>query len=145
VTVDQNPLDSGGNQGVFEPHTLLATLTGLDDQDDQEPDRPDASQLDLLDVLPHLTVNLHRVPEELLDRLFDLTQLTIQVHYASNEATMKVTLPADDTPPPRRRDRPHHGGTDAHTCASLRQNRRSKTVCILYVPPVRLERTLDGF
>jgi site-specific DNA recombinase len=65
-----------------ERQTLLATITGLDDRDVEEPDRPDASQLD---VLPHLTVNLHRVPEDLLDRLFDLTQLTIQVHYASNE------------------------------------------------------------
>ena len=46
--------------------------------------------------MPHLTVNLHRAPAELLDRLFDLTPLTAQVHYTTNEATLKVTLPADD-------------------------------------------------
>ncbi|MDQ3785674.1 MAG: hypothetical protein M3422_00325 [Actinomycetota bacterium] len=28
--------------------------------------------------------------------MFELTQLVVHVHYATNEATLKVTLPADD-------------------------------------------------
>ena len=79
-----------------ERQTLLATIAGLDRQEEKEPDRPSADQLDLFDAVPHLAINLHRAPEELLDRLFDLTQLTVQVHYAASEATLKVTLPADD-------------------------------------------------
>lgn len=79
-----------------ERQTLLDIVAGLDRQETQEPDRPSADQLDLLDALPHLAINLHRAPRELLDRVFDLMQLTVQVHYATNEATLKVTLPADD-------------------------------------------------
>jgi hypothetical protein len=79
-----------------ERQTLLATIAGLDRQDEKVPDRPSADQLDLFDAVPHLAINLHRAPDELLDRLFNLTQLTVQVHYAINEATLTVTLPADD-------------------------------------------------
>jgi len=75
---------------------LVATLDGLDEVERGQPDRPHASQADLLDALPHLALNLHRAPAELLDRLFDLTQLTVQVHYATDEATLKVVLPADN-------------------------------------------------
>jgi hypothetical protein len=45
---------------------------------------------------PNHWFDLHRALDELLDRLFDLTQLTVQVYYATDEATLKVTLPADD-------------------------------------------------
>ncbi len=75
---------------------LVGTLDGLDEIERDQPDRPHASQADLLDALPHLALNLHRAPAELLDRLFDLTQLTIQVHYAADEATLKVVLPAEN-------------------------------------------------
>lgn len=84
------------NELETERQTLLVTIAELDRQQAQEPDHPTADQLGLLDALPHLTVNLHRAPDELLDHLFDLTQLTVQVHYATNDATLKVTLPADD-------------------------------------------------
>jgi hypothetical protein len=84
------------NDLATERQTLLATIAELDSQDADEPDRPSTDQLGLLDALPHLAVNLDRAPAELLDRLFELTQLTVQVHYATDEATSKVTLPADD-------------------------------------------------
>ncbi|QFU91665.1 hypothetical protein YIM_32520 [Amycolatopsis sp. YIM 10] len=45
--------------------------------------------------MPHLAINLDRAPSELLDRLFDLTQLTIRVHYATDEATLQVTSPGE--------------------------------------------------
>lgn len=122
---------------------MLATIAGLGRQDIQEPNRPNADQLDLLDALPPLALNLDRAPDELLDHLFDLTQLTVQVHHASNEATLKATLPADDVfdvveighsteePMP----------IQAADCGKS----AGQSLCILYVPPVRLERTLDGF
>lgn len=79
-----------------ERQTLLAATAGLDQQEAQEPDRSGADQIDLLEAFPHLAINLHRVPDELLGRLFDLTQLTVRVHYDTDEATVKVILPADD-------------------------------------------------
>jgi site-specific DNA recombinase len=78
-----------------ERHAVLATLAGLDEHERLQPDRPNASQIEILDALPHLAVNLHRAPVELLSRLFDLTQLTIQIHYRTNQATLKAVLPAD--------------------------------------------------
>lgn len=84
------------NDLANERQALLATIADLDREDAGEPERPNADQFGLLDALPHLAVNLCRAPAELVDRLFELTQLTVQVHYASDEATLKVTLPADD-------------------------------------------------
>jgi hypothetical protein len=78
-----------------ERQTILAAIAELDLKDEREPARPSMDALDLFDVLPHLAVKLDQAPEELLSRLFDLTQLTIQVHYRTGEATLKVTLPRD--------------------------------------------------
>lgn len=76
--------------------TQLALVADLDKADAGNAARPSAEQVNLLDALPHLAVNLHRAPSDILDRLFDLTQLTVRVHYATNEATVKVTLPAGE-------------------------------------------------
>lgn len=78
-----------------ERQTQLAALNDMDQLDEQEPDSPTADQIDILDALPQLAINLHRAPIELLDRLFDLIQLTITIHYQSDEATIRVVLPAD--------------------------------------------------
>jgi site-specific DNA recombinase len=83
------------NELQAERESLLATVAELDLQLAAEPDRPSADQVDLLEALPYLAVNMNRAPEELLGRLFDLTQLTIRVHYATNEATLSITLPSD--------------------------------------------------
>jgi Uncharacterized conserved protein len=64
----------------------------------RSPTGPARTQIGVLDAFPHLAVNLHRASAELLDRLFDLTQLTARIHYQRNQATLKVVLPADDTP-----------------------------------------------
>lgn len=69
----------------------------------------------LLDALPYLKANLRHAPADLLHRLLDLTQFTIRVHYKDDQATIVATMP------------------------------RSDSVCILRVPPVRFELTLDGF
>ncbi|MFD9734641.1 recombinase family protein [Umezawaea sp. NPDC059074] len=81
-----------------ERQALLTAVTELDREREQLPDIPGPEQIDILDALPHLAVNLHRAPTELLSRLFDLTQLSIQVHYRTNEATLRVILPAAHTP-----------------------------------------------
>ncbi|MFI9386763.1 hypothetical protein [Kutzneria sp. NPDC052558] len=91
-----NGLRQRYNDLDVERRSLLTSIAALDRQDAADPDQPNANQVHLLDVLPHLTVNLHRAPDELLNRLFDLTQLTVRVHYATNEATLSVTLPAEN-------------------------------------------------
>ncbi|MCW2875282.1 MAG: Site-specific recombinase, partial [Streptomyces oryziradicis] len=39
--------------------------------------------------------NLACAPEQLLGKLFEITQLTVQLHANSDDATLTVTLPAD--------------------------------------------------
>lgn len=77
-----------------ERQAALGAINQLDQQ--QEPTQPSLDQLDLIDALPYLAINLDQAPGPLLERLFDLTQLTVRIHYATNEATLKVTLPADE-------------------------------------------------
>lgn len=79
-----------------ERRTLLATLNALEKARQQQPQHPGIDSVELIEALPHLKVNLHRAPAELLDRLFTLTQLSITVHYKTNEATLKLVLPGDD-------------------------------------------------
>lgn len=74
---------------------VLATIAELDEKEAQEPAKPSRDSVGLLEALPRLKANLRRAPEGLLTRLFDLTQLTIQVHYKTGEATLKVTLPEE--------------------------------------------------
>jgi site-specific DNA recombinase len=88
-------LRSRYNELDAERQAVLASIAELDLQNSQEPERPSIEAIDLFDALPHLAVNLHKAPVELLNKLFDLTQLTIQVHYRTGEATLKVTLPDD--------------------------------------------------
>ncbi|MCG8918773.1 hypothetical protein L6E12_23615 [Actinokineospora sp. PR83] len=61
-------------------------------------DHPTTEQASLLDALPHLATNLRHAPPELLQRLLDLTQLTVQVHYRDNQATITAVLPSDIAP-----------------------------------------------
>jgi hypothetical protein len=48
--------------------------------------------------LPYLRLKLAQAPEPLLRALFEATRLTIDLHEHSNDATITVTLPADDLP-----------------------------------------------
>ena len=61
-----------------------------------EPRRVAPADLDLLDALPHLAVNLGRVPGELRERLFELTKLSVAVHYETQEAMLTIALPRDE-------------------------------------------------
>ena len=62
------------------------------------PTRPDPGDVTLLDQLPYLRLNLAQAPEPLLRALFEATRLTIDLHEHSDDATITVTLPADDLP-----------------------------------------------
>ena len=48
--------------------------------------------------LPYLRLNLAQAPEPLLRALFEATRLTIDLHEHSDDATITVTLPADELP-----------------------------------------------
>lgn len=76
-------------------HTLLATIEDLDTIDANAPQRATTAHADLLDALPRLAVDLQNAHAGLVGRLFDLTQLTIRVHYETNEVTLQAVLPAD--------------------------------------------------
>jgi hypothetical protein len=48
-----------------------------------------------LDALPYLTANLRDAPQPLLARLYEATQLRIDLHPDTREATIMIKLPAD--------------------------------------------------
>lgn len=81
-----------------ERQTVIAELEALELQEAAAPVRPAPEQVDIMDALPFLAVNLHRAPDDLLDRLFDMTQLTVRVHYRTNEATLTAVLPTERMP-----------------------------------------------
>ncbi|WP_265934325.1 recombinase family protein [Actinacidiphila acididurans] len=76
----------------------LEAIAGLDAADAEEPARPSADAVGLLDALPYVAMNLTDAPEPLLQRLFELTQLTVRLHADSDDLTLTITLPADYLP-----------------------------------------------
>ena len=76
----------------------LATVAELDAANEAEPATPSTDDAALLEHLPHLALNLAHAPEQLLRRLFEITQLTVTLHGDSDEATITIKLPADDLP-----------------------------------------------
>jgi site-specific DNA recombinase len=91
-------LRSGYNDLNAEKTAMLAAVADLDAADAAEPTRPDPGDATLLDQLPYLRLNLTKAPEPLLRALFEATRLTIDLHEHSDDATITVTLPADDLP-----------------------------------------------
>ncbi|MFF4502998.1 recombinase family protein [Streptomyces sp. NPDC001401] len=81
-----------------ERQTTLAAVSALDAADTAEPARPTADTVDLLNALPYLEMNLALAPEPLLRQLFELTQLTIELHDDSDHITLTIRLPADYVP-----------------------------------------------
>jgi site-specific DNA recombinase len=79
-----------------ERQLVLDEITALDTQDAAEPRQADEADLDVLDALPHLALNLNRAPDEMQQRLFELTQLRVEIHYQTQEATLMITLPRDE-------------------------------------------------
>ncbi|MEU8416958.1 recombinase family protein [Amycolatopsis japonica] len=81
------------NEVFSERKALLDALNRIADHADAGSSKAD--QADLLDALPYLKANLRHAPASLLYRLLDLTQLTVKVHYNTDQATITATLPAD--------------------------------------------------
>nr|CTQ91107.1 Recombinase [Kibdelosporangium sp. MJ126-NF4] len=75
---------------------LLDEVEHLDQAEAAVPRPANHADGELIESLPHLVMNLHRAPHELQHRLFELTQLTIHVHYETGEVTVVITLPRDE-------------------------------------------------
>ncbi len=128
-----------------ERQVVLDEIAALDDQDRAEPRRASETELNILDALPHLTLNFDRAPDKLQQRLFELTKLRVEVHYQTQEATLTITLPREEM------------AVVSTTATSLRHPDEPEIKRLLsaklqveasvnaVVPPVRFERTLDGF
>lgn len=82
------------NEVFNERKTLLDELSRITD-DDNASGPSNVAPANRLDALPYLRANLRHAPADLLHRLLDLTQLTIKVHYKTDQATITATLPAD--------------------------------------------------
>ncbi|MEV0700083.1 recombinase family protein [Saccharopolyspora sp. NPDC050389] len=85
------------NALTIEQEQLEKDLEELDQEEASSPRPLNRSDLKLVEVLPHLSVNLHRAPAELLGRLFELTKLCIHIDYETDQALIEVTLPAEGT------------------------------------------------
>ena len=81
-----------------QKNATLATVAELDTADEAEPAKPSTDDAALLEHLPYLALNLTHAPEQLLRRLFEITQLTVTLHGDSDEATITIKLPADKLP-----------------------------------------------
>ncbi|GLY67627.1 putative recombinase [Amycolatopsis taiwanensis] len=74
---------------------LETQIAELDRRQVQVPSAPTARELAIVDLLPHLAVNLHRVPQDLQARLYELTRLRVQVDHETDHALIQINLPAD--------------------------------------------------
>ena len=72
----------------------LAQIEELDTAEAAQPARPNHDSLALLDALPMLALTLDQAPEQLQRRLFEITQLVVQVRPETEEVTMMIKLPA---------------------------------------------------
>ncbi|ADP78992.1 Resolvase domain protein [Pseudofrankia inefficax] len=79
-----------------ERKVTLAKIQELDEADDAEPERPGPDNLQLLDALPELALKLHQAPEALQRRLYEITQLTVQLDHERQEVKMMIKIPAVD-------------------------------------------------
>lgn len=82
-----------------ERRAALAAVAEFDAADHAAPDRPTADDATLLDDLPCLALNLADAPKDLLRRLFEITNLTVELHDGSNDVTITIRLPPKNSPP----------------------------------------------
>jgi site-specific DNA recombinase len=115
-----------------------------------------APNLDLIDALPVTKVEVDQLPEELARALFEALRLEIRYNRDTHTATCRVTLTGPTITAASRVA--HDAAVISLDQARLRRERckqkeiehespamSNDSVPILVVPPVRLERTLDGF
>ena len=84
------------NEMEAERRLVLDEIAALDTHDDAQPRPLNNADLDMLDALPDLAVNFDRAPEDLQQRLFELTKLRVEIHYPTHEATLVITLPREE-------------------------------------------------
>ncbi|WP_280358664.1 hypothetical protein [Nocardia otitidiscaviarum] len=82
-----------------EKPATLAAIAQLDVDDRADPGRrPATADVAVLDALPYLILSFAAAPAELLQRLFDITQLTISLYDNGTQSTITIKLPADQVP-----------------------------------------------
>lgn len=111
------------NELQTERRLALDEIAALDTQDDTEPRPLNEADLDVLDMLPHLALNLDRAPDELQQRLFELTKLRVEIHYPTHEATLVITLPREEL------------AMVATTATALHRPDGSATTCLITPKP----------
>ena len=116
------------NELHAEKQASLAAVAEIDAADAAEPTRPSPADAALLDALPYLTMN--RPPEWLLRRLYEIVQLTVQIHPTTREATVTVPcpptscttsppLPPPSTPRPRPASTPNAAPTPTRLLSQM--------------------------
>lgn len=86
------------NELETEKTAAVSDIDQLNAANQAEPCRPADADIALLDALPYLRLNLSVAPEKLLQRLFEISQLSIRLHDNAARATITITLPADHVP-----------------------------------------------
>jgi site-specific DNA recombinase len=100
-TQDGDPDDAfakalrGSDEMEAQKKTTLAAAASLDTADQAEPTHPGTHDAELLDALPYLAINLAGAPDDLLRRLFEITQLDVRPYTDSDEVTITIKLPPD--------------------------------------------------
>ena len=79
-----------------EKRATHAALADLDTAEQAVPTRPSVEDAGPLDALPYLTLKLGEAPEPLLRGLFEITNLTVQLHPDSDDVTITIRLPAEE-------------------------------------------------
>ena len=79
-----------------QKNTSLTTIAELDKAERSVGQK--TADLGRLEALPYLAVNLAKAPRELLGELFEVTQLSVNVHGRGDEVTITVRLPIDHLP-----------------------------------------------
>jgi site-specific DNA recombinase len=74
---------------------VLEQITALDQSESESPSAPTVDELSGVEVLPHLAMNLDRLPSDLRARLCELTKLRVHVDYETDNAMIELTLPGD--------------------------------------------------
>jgi site-specific DNA recombinase len=75
--------------------SALGAIAQLDAASKSEPAPPRAVDTALLDALPYLKLNLAKAPDQLVRRLFEITQLAVRMRDDSDDITIEITLPSD--------------------------------------------------
>lgn len=74
------------NELEAQKKTTLAAIASMDAADKAEPTHPSAHDAELLDALPTLAINLAHAPDDLLRRLFEITQLDVRLHTTASKS-----------------------------------------------------------